>query len=205
MPRKVEKKNKKNESKIKSTQENKPPKFRFVCQKCGTCCQSEDIIISIPDLTRWVVDNTIYRVMHLLKIIGEEGSYKIILKKDDDGYCNLYHSDNKLCTIYETRPLICRSFPLCYDGEKYKLKSKTCVGLEKDGMTKDQLKNIRDDAFEEYIAFRQINQVLPVLYGLIFTKLIEDSQEFMQKISDSENVKDLGDLADKEENQKESK
>ncbi len=182
------------ETKARTTQENKPPKFKFVCQVCGDCCKSEEIIISIADLQRWVANNTIFRVMHLLKITGEEGSYKIILKKDDDGYCNLYHRDNKLCTIYDTRPLICRAFPLVYDGSQYKLKTKNCKGLYQEGMTKDQLKAIRDDAFEGYIAFRQIGQILPVLYGLIFNKLIEDSQEFMQKMSESENTKDLDEM-----------
>jgi Fe-S-cluster containining protein len=193
----VNKNEKEIDNKTKTTQEDKPPRFRFVCQKCRACCKSEDILISIPDLARWVMDNTIYRVIHLMKMTGEEGNYKIILKKDVDGYCNLYHHDNKLCTIYNTRPLICRSYPLSYDGEQYKLKSKNCPGLDQNGMTKDHLKAIRDDTFEEFIAFRQMNQVLPVLYGLIFTKLIEDSQEFMQKMSDSDNVKDLGELANK--------
>lgn len=168
----------------------KPPRFKFVCQKCGLCCKSENIIISIHDLERWANDNTIYRVIHMLKMVEDNGEYKIMLMKDDDGYCNLYHRDNKQCTIYDTRPLVCRSFPLMYDGDKYILKTMDCKGLNKEGMTKDQLISIREAAFDEFIAFRQMSQVLPILYGLIFNKLVEDSQNILKKMSGKEGIKD---------------
>jgi len=178
-------------SKEQDTQDHRPPKFKFVCQKCGLCCKNETISITFTDLDRWVVDDTIYRVTHLLRIEEVDGKLKIILKKDDDGICNLYHRDNKNCTIYETRPIFCRAFPLGFDGENYFLKSTKCKGLNRGEMTKDQLKAIRSDAFDEHIAARQVDRVFPILQGLILNKLLEQSKELMDKISDAKQNEEL--------------
>ena len=175
--------------------EKQRPKFMFVCQKCGKCCKDEKVQVSLHDLERWVSDNTIYRVMHLLQLVEEDGVFRVYLKKDDDGKCNLYHRDNKECTIYASRPLSCRAFPLGFNGEDYFIKSKKCIGLGKEGMTKDDLFQIRESAFEEFIGLRQIGNILPVLYGIVFNKLIADSQAFMDKLSETGDAKDLGELA----------
>jgi len=177
----------------------KPPKFKFVCQKCGICCKSEPVYLTINDLERWIRDNTVYRVMHLMKLVEDSGNLKIILKKDDDGYCNLFHRDNNECTIYDSRPTSCRAFPLGFNGEQYYVKNKDCIGLGKSGMSIDQLKIMRNEAFEEQIAFRQIDSILPLLNGIVFTKIIEDSQQFMNKLSDKEK-EDIVNLAKKEAN-----
>lgn len=173
-------------------EEKSRPKFRFECQQCGQCCGSETILVSIPDLERWMTDNTIYRLMHILKLEEIDGKTRIILMKDEDGKCNLYHRDNKKCTIYETRPLFCRAYPLGYNGTDYYLKTKNCIGLDKGEMTKDRLKMIREDAFEEYIATRHFDNVFPVIYGIIFNKLIADSKAFMDKIADGDEVEENG-------------
>jgi Fe-S-cluster containining protein len=173
------------------SEKNKPPKFKFVCQKCGVCCETEKILITLSDLERWLSDNTIYRVMHLLQMVEDNGSYLIVLKKDDDGFCNLYHRDDKTCTIYETRPLSCQAFPLGYNGEHYVLRSNECIGLGQDGITKEQLKSIREAAYDGFNGLGQTKGLLPLLYGIIFNKLIEDSKVFMDKIKESGNEEDL--------------
>ena len=178
------------EAKEAEGKEQTKPKFRFECQQCGQCCGSETILISIPDLERWMTDNTIYRLMHILKLEEIDGKSRIILMKDEDGKCNLYHRDNKSCTIYETRPLFCRAYPLGYNGTDYYLKTKDCKGMNKGEMTKDKLKMIRENAFEEYIATRQFDNVFPVIYGIIFNKLIADSKAFMEKMADSEKAEE---------------
>ena len=106
--------------------DKRPPKFKFECQKCGRCCKDETIYITITDLDRWVADNSIYRVIHLLNLDESTGELKVVLKKDDDGFCNLYHRDNKTCTIYYSRPLTCRAYPLGFNGKNYILRSKNC-------------------------------------------------------------------------------
>ncbi len=186
----TKKSNKKQDSGVEETSQGekgvkKPPKFKFVCQKCGICCSNELINITLTDIERWVEDKTIYRILHLLTINDSEGRIQITLKKDNDGKCNLYHRDNKTCTIYDSRPLFCRSFPLGFNGESYFLKSSKCKGLKSDKMTKNQLESIRNSAFEEYIANRQIIRILPILQTILVNRLLEQSQEFMEKYGNS--------------------
>ena len=166
--------------------EQKPPKFRFECQLCGYCCGNETINITISDLDRWVADNTIYRILHLLKLDEAGGRFFLIFKKDDDGMCNLYHRDNKKCMIYDTRPLYCRAYPLGFNGENYYLRSKECVGLNKGKMTKEQLEVMRNSAFDEYIANRMSERVIPTLQRVIINTLLEQSKAFVDKLADSD-------------------
>jgi Fe-S-cluster containining protein len=175
------------------TSNERPPRFKFECQLCGKCCKTETVYITISDLDRWIKDNTIYRVMHLLDLEESEGRIRIYLRKDDDGKCSLYHRDNKQCTFYESRPLACRSFPLGYNGENYFLKSKNCKGLNKGKITKEELENIRNNAFEEHIASRLTDRVIPMLRGIFINKLLEQSQQFIDKLSEeqSDNESDV--------------
>jgi len=169
-----------------ATNNERPPKFKFECQLCGICCETETVYITISDLDHWIKDNTIYRVMHLLDIEESEGKIKIYVRKDDDGKCSLYHRDNKHCTLYESRPIACRSYPLGYNGENYYLKSKNCKGLNKGKMTKEELEKIRNEAFEEYIASQLSDRVIPMLRGIFVNKLLEQSQQFVDKLSEEQ-------------------
>jgi Fe-S-cluster containining protein len=170
----------------KQNEKNKPPKFKFECQKCGKCCKDETIYITIDDLDRWAADNSIFRVIHILQLDESTDQVRVLLKKDDDGYCNLYHRDNKTCTMYYSRPLTCRAFPLGFNGENYILRSKACPGLNKGTMTKELLKSMRDDAAKEFESNQQSNRVLKIIQTLIVTNLVEQSKAFMEKMSDVE-------------------
>jgi hypothetical protein len=87
--------------------------------------------------------------------------------------------------------LTCRAYPLRYNGEHYSLRSSDCIGLGQDGITKEQLKTIRDAASDEFNGLNQTQGILPLLYGIIFNKLIEDSKVFMDKLKESGNQEDL--------------
>ena len=209
MPRKAGKKKKKSQGKSQDdsqgksqaesqddsqgesqAESQKPTKFKFICQMCGECCGSENVYLSPTDIDRWVADNTIFRVMHLLDLEETEDRIRIILRKDDDGKCSLYHRDNKKCTIYESRPIQCRAFPLGFNGENYYLKSANCKGLNKEGMSREQLETIRNDAFDEHIAFRVSDRILPIIHRIFINKLIEQSKDFMDKLADTDKDED---------------
>lgn len=57
----------------------KTSEIKFFCSKCGACCQQ-------------------------LELFGK--AYEWLDK--GDGVCRYFDVESKLCTIYETRPLICR-------------------------------------------------------------------------------------------------
>ena len=175
---------------VEDDENQKPTKFKFICQMCGNCCGSENVYLSPTDIDRWVADNTIFRVMHLLDLEETEERIRISLRKDDDGKCSLYHRDNKRCTIYESRPIQCRAFPLGFNGENYYLKSGNCIGLNKKEMNREQLETIRNDAFDEHIAFRVSDRILPIIHRIFINKLIEQSKDFMEKLSDADKDED---------------
>ena len=182
----VKQKEEKQNGQKQKEQKERRTKFNFKCQLCGKCCETIKVNITITDLDRWVVDNTIYRVFHLLTLDEGEGGPSMVLKKDDDGFCTLYHRDNKKCSIYESRPLICQAYPLGFNGENYHLISTDCIGLNKGKMTKEQLEKIRNHAFDEYIAIRLSERVLSILHQIFVAKLIEQSRAFMDKLSDAD-------------------
>jgi Fe-S-cluster containining protein len=199
MPRKntAKKKTEKAKKKGGKAEEKKPPKFQFECQLCGACCKNEEINITLADIDKWILDNTIFRVFHLLRLDDTYETPKLILKKDEDGYCNLYHRDNNKCTIYDSRPLFCRAYPLSFNGEHYLIRSKDCIGLNKGTMTKEKLDEIRNNAHDEFIAKQQSDRVMPTVHRIIINSIIERSQAFMDKLSDDQkdeiNKEDLSD------------
>jgi Fe-S-cluster containining protein len=171
-----------------------PPKFKFECTRCGECCKIETVPVYISDLENWVKDQTIFRVLHVLDLEVSEEQTRIILKKDEDGYCKLYHRDNKACSINYNKPLYCKSYPLGYNGSNYIVKNKECPGLKAEKMSPESLREMRDDAFADYIAARQVKQVLPLLQTIFYNKLLEESQKAMERMQeppDEESEKDI--------------
>ncbi|MCK5561294.1 MAG: YkgJ family cysteine cluster protein [Thermoplasmata archaeon] len=167
-------------------QDSGAPKFKFECTRCGECCKTETVPVYICDLERWVTDQTIFRVLHVLDLEITGDSARLFLKKDEDGYCKLYHRDNKACTIQDNKPLFCKSYPLGYNGTNYVLRSKDCPGLKAESMDKELLTEMRDLAFEDFIAERQVTNVMPILQSIFYNKLIEESQKAMDKVQDTQ-------------------
>ena len=163
-----------------------PPKFKFECIRCGECCKIETVPVYISDLENWVKDQTIFRVLHVLDLEVSEDLTRIVLKKDEDGYCKLYHRDNKACTINYNKPLYCKSYPLGYNGDNYMVKNKECPGLKAEKMSQEDLQAMRDEAFADFIAGRQVKQVLPLLQTIFYNKLLEESQKAMERMQEPE-------------------
>ena len=156
------------------------------CQKCGACCRYYIIEADLVDVLREPrLLGAGYAKQQPTMEELEAGEKVIMLALAKSTPCPFLGQDNR-CTIYETRPIMCRSYPLGFNGQEYYLKNDYCKGLNKKDMTKEQLDTIRNDAFEEYIAHRQTDTVLPIIYGMIFNKILKDSQSFMEKLSDSD-------------------
>ena len=172
------------ETETKDESNKSPPKFKFECIRCGECCKIETVPVYITDLENWVKDQTIFRVLHLLDLEVSEEVTRVILRKDEDGYCKLYHRDNKACSINYNKPLYCKSYPLGYNGSNYVVKNKECPGLKAEKMSPEDLQVMRDDAFADFIAARQVKQVLPLLQTIFYNKLLEESQKAMERMQE---------------------
>ena len=90
-----------------------PKKVRFRCEKCALCCgDTEDRVRRILLLeieAKGISQKTHRSVNDFAEKLNGFGPYIYTMKKTEDGKCVFLKDD--LCTIYHTRPLICRFYP----------------------------------------------------------------------------------------------
>ncbi len=86
----------------------------------------------------------------------------------DEIRCPLFNLEKRECLVYQYRPLSCRTYPLEFDGKGFNVVDENdCEGIGQGPMTKEDLKQMRDNAklaFEQ-MATMQIS--IPVLYNVI--------------------------------------
>lgn len=82
------------------------------CQRCGKCCHAYIVLLTQDDLDR---EPKIFAVSHPIKsseqeIINPDGKYcRITNTTEDNKRCPLY-KDGIGCSIYDTRPDLCREY-----------------------------------------------------------------------------------------------
>ncbi|MDY6865573.1 MAG: YkgJ family cysteine cluster protein [Halobacteriota archaeon] len=169
--------------------EKEKPKFVFHCQRCGRCCErKEEIVILINDIKRWSDEGVIYQVFPHISIV--ERCQKLSIRMNlEDGVCEMYDKEKKECTIYSSRPITCRSFPLRFNGNNYFIKDKECPGLSSESMSAEELTEIREAAKGEHVGEGQMMSVLPVLHSLILKEVTEKSKEVYENLTDEEKEK----------------
>jgi len=165
------------------------PKFIFECQKTGRCCYLRDPIkIYDIDLARWWTDGSFGTVfphlkLHLTEALvpSEMKLEKTILKEEEkrpeeeqfDSVCPLLNRETKECTVYSTRPITCKAFPLGYNGESFVIRDLECPGIDKGFMTAERLKTIRTAAKREFSSNNRTITLLPAIHSLIMKELTE--------------------------------
>ena len=107
--------------------------------------------------------------------------------------CPLYDKENKNCLVYDNRPLSCRTYPLEYDGKNFTVVDVDCPGIGQEGMSKDDLKEMRDTAKTMYFELTRMRIAIPVLRQIISQKVMMDlmrqNLEAMSKLSDEDRQK----------------
>ncbi|TFF87162.1 MAG: YkgJ family cysteine cluster protein [Promethearchaeota archaeon] len=199
----------------------KPKKFTFKCQRCDQCCLSRGPIpITLWDLEMWARNQVLSNFLPYLEIynkpdggvdlilkpIGEKGEDKDkieqkpeeVLKETPieellDVKCPLYNKEQEKCLVYENRPLSCRTYPLEYDGKNFSIVDLDCPGVGEEGMTKEELKEMRDTAKRMNFELTRIRIALPVLNQIISQKVMMDlmrqNMEAMSQISEEDREK----------------
>ena len=100
------------------------PKFIFRCQRCGRCCEmKEEIAIHMTDMERWSNEGLMYMVFPHISLVEDFQTFTIQMNIED-GICKMYDMEKKECTIYSSRPITCRAFPLKFNGKNYFIKDK---------------------------------------------------------------------------------
>ncbi|NVM35705.1 MAG: YkgJ family cysteine cluster protein [Candidatus Lokiarchaeota archaeon] len=215
------KENEKEESTEKESTEEKPKaKFTFKCTRCDACCAERGpIVITMWDLEMWARNGVVANFMPYFDIYQKpDGGIDLILKplapqpkegeeekstKDPFGgvpieelldvKCPLYNKDDKKCLVYENRPLSCRTYPLEFDGKNFIVVDADCPGIGEEGMTKEDLKEMRETAKIMHYELTRMRIALPVLNQLISQKVMMDlmrqNMEAMSKMTDEDRAK----------------
>jgi len=143
-------------SKTIDPQSKKEKLPRFQCKKCGTCCRTAEILVTVTDsdilrisqtlgltaaeilkaLDFYVLESNIPTPIGLERIpsiITERGKAYVALKKMENGDCIFLKDDE--CMIHPIRPMVCRAFPFVFNESKGELswgfssKKRICPGL----------------------------------------------------------------------------
>ena len=194
-------------------------KFTFKCTRCDDCCLGRGPIpITFWDLELWARNGVVANFMPYLDIYQKpDGTADLILKplapsKESEGEnppqdpfettpidelleekCPLYNKDDKKCLIYDNRPLSCRTYPLEFDGKNFIVVDADCPGIGEEGMTKEDLVEMRETAKTMHYELTRMRIALPVLNQIIssnFMKmLVKQQMEAMSKMSDEDKEK----------------
>ncbi len=208
------------DEKEESTEEKPKAKFTFKCTRCNVCCAERGPLpITFWDLEMWARNGVVANFIPYLDIYQKPNSgIDLILKplapppkegeeetstKDPfssvpiekllDVKCPLYNKDDKKCLVYENRPLSCRTYPLEFDGKNFIVVDADCPGVGEEGMTKEDLKKMRETAKIMHYELTRMRISLPVLNQLISQKMMMDlmqqNMEAMNKMSDEDRAK----------------
>jgi len=86
--------------------------LKFECTQCGNCCTGAPGAV-------WISDEELHEIAdHLDKSIGEVRLMhtrivrgKLSLREYANGDCIFFDGESRGCTIYEARPIQCRTWP----------------------------------------------------------------------------------------------
>lgn len=198
--------------------EKSKAKFTFKCTRCDKCCLARGPIpITLWDLEMWARNGVVANFLPYLDVYSKpDGVFDLILKplappkKDEEKSpketligtpieellevkCPLYSAEQNKCLIYENRPLSCRTYPLEFDGKNFTVVDVECPGIGQEGMTKDELKEMRDIAKMMNYELTRMRIALPVLNQIISNNfmriLMQQQMEAMSKMSDEDKAK----------------
>lgn len=112
--------------------------LKFICTKCGNCCTDKNTLVNLTYLDILKIKNGLsLDLKELLEVIGfylpnkeilrnnhekmvispietEKGLAYIGLLKNSSGACFFFDEEKKTCSIYNLRPIFCRTFPFSF-------------------------------------------------------------------------------------------
>ncbi|MFX1326092.1 MAG: YkgJ family cysteine cluster protein [Promethearchaeota archaeon] len=192
-------------------------KFTFVCTRCDDCCLARGPIpITFWDLEMWARNGVVANFMPYLDVYQKpDGGLDLVLKPlapvseekepPKDPFvttpieelltvkCPLYNQTDKKCLVYDNRPLSCRTYPLEFDGKNFIVVDADCPGIGEEGMTKEDLMEMRDTAKNMHYELTRMRIALPVLNQIVSSNfmrmLMKQQMEAMSKMSDEDKEK----------------
>ncbi|MDF1537863.1 MAG: hypothetical protein P1Q69_03065 [Candidatus Thorarchaeota archaeon] len=174
-------------------------KYNFKClgQECETqaCHTRHQVRVTIGDLSRWTSQNQLNYVLGGVGIFPDAEDDKMLtmamfpkpLKGDPEKKaCIFYNEESKSCNIAYFKPISCRTYPLEYDGSKYYVSDKNCLGVGKGEVTKESLKVAKELAEQDYNERMTTRHVLPAFYNVIMNMIALQNQVAMGALSEED-------------------
>jgi hypothetical protein len=134
-----------------------PKNVRFQCTKCALCCgdtkKRARHILLLKKETEWISEATFKPVEEFaVQIEGREPYVYEMKKTKEEGKC-LFLKEN-ICTIYASRPLICKFYPFqlrtTKDGRHRFSHTRECQGIGKGKLVgKSYLERLFQQAHEQ--------------------------------------------------------
>ena len=123
---------------------NYPISVRFRCIRCGICCgdtkdKSRHVLL-LKNEVEQIAKATGRQIFNFAAKIEDNAPYSYKMKKRKNGKCVFL--ENNRCTIYSSRPLICRFYPFelqVSQDRKYQfLFTKECPGIMRGRMLSER-------------------------------------------------------------------
>ena len=81
--------------------------FSYTCNRCMSCCHDAHIALDPYEIARLARNLRISTTEFIAKYLIEGG---IVLRNKHGGACSLL--GERVCSVYQDRPLVCRTYPL---------------------------------------------------------------------------------------------
>ena len=79
-----------------------------ICKSCRKCCIGTEIRLIPDDTERWKKEERLDILLCINPLLGES---RQLIKKDKNNEC-IFLSEDGSCEIHDTKPYICRKFPV---------------------------------------------------------------------------------------------
>jgi Fe-S-cluster containining protein len=98
-----------------------------LCKNCRICCIGTEIRIYPEDIERWKKEDRLDILLSIDSLFGESRG---LMKKDNNDECFFLSKEGK-CNIQETKPTVCRKFPVSKkQAELFKCKLINALNLK---------------------------------------------------------------------------
>ena len=82
------------------------------CLRCGFCCRKTEMLLSAEDINR--LEGEGYR-QGFFALLDKDGYARL---RNEQNHCVFFNIEDLRCTVYQSRPLGCRLYPVIYDEQK---------------------------------------------------------------------------------------
>lgn len=109
--------------------------LRFECTRCGLCCRgSGRVAVTDGDIERLATHLDLEDAVFRERFTSGDRRGRVDLLDAKNGDC-IFFAEGRGCTVYEARPVQCRTYPfwrsVLHDEPSWKIEGGHCEGIER--------------------------------------------------------------------------